>query len=776
MDARDAGDSQGRPVRGAATACDAVVQATDGTGLSYGRTADGGIYVFRRENSGGDIVVTARRDEAETSLVVASAASSTRTGKSLREQPRATAVVGAKLIEDQQVQSIQEALRNVSGVTATPGTQGVPNFTVRGYSAAALTNGLNLASGGAQPVAGLERIEVLKGPDVVLAGADNLGGVVNIVTKRPTATPLLNVALEHATFGDKRIMIDASNAVNDARTISARIVAQAAEADRSYQGYAGREEYLIAPSLRKKTGTSDFIVGVSASKIFSPSPAATIIDKNLTDRQVIRPFRATPLGPRQQGVRLGVTRQYLNFSQKVTDWFTLVARGEHAVSTTDLSLYLPGFAAEVASTNRYVYRATVNKTRTTGDAVDAYGRFDFATGPIRHTVSAGFNYSRQQSDLLNPAVSAPMYQFNLVTGAATRFPTTTPVTAFPDLPRSTVPSYYIPTRQNGFYIQDFVTIGRLKLIAAVRRNDYQNGITFFDPAMARFNSRRDYSSTLPSFGAVYDVFDNLSVHANFQRGYSPGFTNNNRTSTVEGGFTGAVLPDIRTRNIEGGVKLDLFDRKLAIVAAYYENHQSNLDDSTTVPGTTFLIPGQVGKGIEVDVSGEVLPGWSIVASASHTAFGFPQRILNFQEVRGQPTDKYSLFTAYEPKTGTLAGFGVSAGIYGQSRSFAYSGAVDPNNPLAEVAARGAFYNGFRRANGRLAQQAAAAGTFASFRPFVPASRQVDANLYYNLGVARLNVGVKNLFDRRNCNPAQTADFIPLAEPRTVRATLSFRFY
>lgn len=777
FDSADVGGSQSRVVRDAVNAYDAVVQATNGTGLSYERRPDGSLHVFRRENSGQDIIVTAVRDEAETNLSVNSAASSTRTGKSLRDQPRSTAVVGAKLIADQQVQSIQEALRNVSSTTASGGTQGIPTFTVRGYTATALTNGLNTASGSAQPVAGLERIEVLKGPDVVLAGADNLGGVVNVVTKRPTATPLLNVDLEYASFDDKKITIDASNALNPDRTVSARIVAEAAKAQRTYQGYDGREEYLLAPSLRFKNVNSDLIVGISASTVFSPIPSATIIDKNYTDREMIRAFRRMPLGPKRQGVRLGVTREYFDFTQRVTSWLTLVARGEHAFTTTDLALYLPGFAAQPASTNQYVYNGNAQQNRTSSNAVDSYARLNFATGFIKHTVSAGFNYSRQQQTIVYPVAALPLYQFNLVTGAATAFPPPfNPVTTFPKVPGSTVPNYLIPTRQSGFYIQDFLEIGPLKLIGAVRINKYQNGITFFDPAQVKYNTRANFSSTLPSFGVVYDLLDNVSLYANYQRGYSPGSTNTLRSSTVAGAYTGANFPDIKTRNIEGGLKIDAFNRRFSIVADYYQNRQSNLVDTSTVPGTAFLIPGQVGKGVELDVNGRIMPGWSLVGSVSHTKFSQSQATPLLQVVRAQPEDKYSLFTSYEPGAGPLKGFGVSAGIYGNSRSFTYAGAIDPNNTAASVANRGAFYNGTRRANGTLAQQAAAAGTFAAFRPYVPASRQVDANMYYSIAGAKLTLGVKNLFDRRNYVPTLTSDFIPVANPRTYRATLSFRFY
>jgi len=749
-----------RPVRNATSAIDAIRQAAMLPGISVMQNEDGAIVIKRAEDSTADIIVTAVRDEAETNLNVNSAATSTRTGKSLREQPRSTAVVTAKLIADQQVQSIQEALRNVSGVSANPGTQGLPSFTVRGFIADALTNGLTGSPGGAQPVAGLERVEVLKGPDAVLAGANNLGGVVNIVTKRPTAQPLLNLTMEYGTFNDRKVVIDASNALNLDRTFSARLVAEAAKADRNYQGYNGREEYLFAPSFRYKTATSDFVVGLSTSDVFTPLNSSTAIDRNFTDRNVLYPQRREPTIVADQGVRLQVTRGYFDVSQKVTDWLTLVARGEHAVSTTTIRGFL-SFSTQFfpASDNTLSYSSTVSSRRTPSDAVDAYARFAFATGPIKHTVSVGGNYSNRALTASYSDAGAVFYQVNQLTGAvSTLDPGAPSVPVLNPLPLP-YPNYedsVATDRQTGFYIQDFIEWGPLKLVPALRINRYRAKIAYFDEASQPFNTDQRFSSTLPSLGVVLNLANSASLFANYQRGYQPGGPNFDVASTVAGAFTGAVLPDIKSRNIEGGAKVDLFNRHLSLVASYYENRQSNITDSQSILGTTFLLDGQRSRGFEFDANGRILAGWNLSATFSRTKFVYLDPTAFFQVVRSQPETRYSVFTSYEPVSGPLKGFGASAGIYGNSRSFVYEGAIGPDV--------GAFDNG---------------GTppvFASFRPFVPPSRQVDVNLYVKLGGARLNLGVKNLFDRHNYSPAPTYDFIPLAEPRTFRATLSYNFY
>jgi hypothetical protein len=191
--------------------------------------ADGGLSVV------GDIVVTARRDEAETNVLVRQASTSDRTGLSLREQPRNTQVISAKTIEEQQGLSVVDALQNAGGVTAQANNYaGNPSYTVRGFYAAGLVNGL--PGGAAQPIANVERVEILKGPDAILSGFGSLGGNINVVTKKPSAEERLTASMDAGSLGLVRGVIDANNAINADKTLSGRVVASA---------LSGRQELAV---------------------------------------------------------------------------------------------------------------------------------------------------------------------------------------------------------------------------------------------------------------------------------------------------------------------------------------------------------------------------------------------------------------------------------------------------------------------------------------------------------------------------------------------------
>lgn len=122
------------------------------------------------DNESIEIVVTG---EQETGYRVPDASTVTRTDSPIRDIPQSLQVVPRQVIEDQQVIQLDEALRNVSGVTSAGTTGGTEsNFVIRGFSEAPiLRDGFREFSSfnGFSETANLERIEVLKGPASITA-------------------------------------------------------------------------------------------------------------------------------------------------------------------------------------------------------------------------------------------------------------------------------------------------------------------------------------------------------------------------------------------------------------------------------------------------------------------------------------------------------------------------------------------------------------------------------------------------------------------------------
>lgn len=700
-----------RPVRNAQSEREAVAQATRGLPVAIDVNDAGVITVLN------DVVVIAQPNEAENSILVRGATSSSRLGQSLRDQARNTQVISAKLLERQQAQTLSEALSNAGGVVVNSATiQGGVGFTVRGFDSNGAVNGLPSASssmfaaGTTLPLANIERIEVLKGPDAILLGGDNLGGTINIVTKKPNAEERLYVSSDIGSFGLIRGTIDANRALSNDNRFSARIVATAATADRNFGGYRGTEDYLFAPGLRYKNGSTDIIISATLGNQIFGMPPYTVLN-TATKKPFDVAFDRPLVGGKNQGVQVETTQFNAEITQKLTEWLTVVGRAQHQKMNFSLSQYSPF----VVLNNAGLLLIATGGTRQTSnnDAIDAFARINFNTGPVSHKLVAGMTRVNATVDAIYASDGA-MFPYNFLT----RPPLRPLAVNF----NSTATSIM---KQSGYYGQYLVGIGPIHLSAGLRRNEMDSR-SIFDGVP---NKPYEGGKTVPNYGAVVDITDHFSVFGTLAYGYIQNFATDRFLNR---------LPDNQTRNAETGIKWDLFNERVLLNASWFSIRQSNLMVTDPI-NTRFQIgiPGQMGRGIDVNISGNPIPGLSLSAAYTRTNYRFivPSASLG-DTVNGQPRDVYSLYGSYEHKIGERAKAGVGAQVAGQSSS-----AIDVFNRFRTEGATLAHLNGFL------------------------SIRDLD-----------INIGVRNLFDRRAYQPTRFTNYLPLVEPRTWRVTVGYRFF
>lgn len=703
-----------RPIRGATDAQHAVQAAIKGSHLVVMPGAQEGLIVAN------DIIVTARRDEAETSVLVRQATTSDRNGLGLRNQPRNTQVITAKTIEEQQALNITDILRNAGSVSVLSNS---PNsgasYTIRGFSAAGLVNGLSTTSqygvsaGADQPVANIERVEILKGPDALMAGFGNLGGNVNVVTKKPSAEQRLAVSFDTGSFGLVRGVVDGNNAITADKKLSARFIASAQTMDHNYGGYTGDKSWLVAPSLRYKDRLTDIIIGVSINEATSGIGAFTLFDnktRQLIDRDPSRPIYAA-----NQGIKINTNRYYFEATRQLVPGIDLVARGSHddTLLTTQ--------AASVGYSRKGALIADTQGSQQDGssNALDTFLRIKTQPAKgLKASFNLGYNYSdgsaAQRSGLVYNRATNPSLGAN------------TPLVVIPWSSFGNV-QLISGGKQNGVYGQALIEFWKLKILGGVRKNWFETtSQTFFAGPSPVLMQRKN--GTSPSAGIILDATPDLSIFANYARGEQATFT---------AAKDGSILPNVITTNKEAGIKLDLFHKRATINASYFDIQQDNIiirdpaDPTNLLPG-----PGQRGRGVDLNIAGQLLRGWTVLASLTRTNYKLLTTNALQTVVAQQPRDTYSVYSTYRTKLSDDLSGGVAAGLYGRSSSFA--------NLLGQYV--------------------------------VPASRQVDANVFLSFKGFNLNLGVRNVFDRRNYGSASVYTYVPVGEPRTVRLSISKRLF
>ncbi|MCT8001974.1 TonB-dependent receptor [Sphingomonas sanguinis] len=706
-------DLTSRPVRSAGNARRAVQAAINGTNLAIVPGANGGLVVVN------DIVVTAQRDEAETSVLVRQSTTSDRNGLGLRNQPRNTQVITAKTIEEQQALTVTDILRNAGGVSAQLNN---PNsgatYTIRGFYASGLVNGLATAAqygvnaGADQPVASIERVEVLKGPDALISGFDNLGGNVNVVTKKPSAEQRLAVGFDTGSFGLARGVIDANNAITADKKLSGRVIASAQTMDHNYGGYTGDKNWLFAPSLRYKDRLTDIVIGASINNATSGIGAFTIFDNKT--RQIIDRDPSVPIYSPDQGIRITTSRFYFDATQQILPGIEIVARGMH--DQTQLTVRAGSFAYTRAGALSVYFGGSQQDGAS--NAFDSFIRIKTHIGDaLKARFNVGYNYSdgtaEQRYATQGSTVPNPPLVGNK--NAPLRWSSMGPVQVLTQ------------GKQEGIYGQALIEFWKLKILGGVRKNWFETkGQTFFaGPSPVSVQRKHGVS---PSAGIILDATKDLSIFANYGRGEQAIF------SVAK---DGSILPNIITTNKEAGIKLDLFHKHATINASYFDIQQDNIvvrDPSD--PTNLFPGPGQRGRGIDLNIAGQLLPGWTVLASLTRTKYAL-LTTNNFQTVvANQPRDTYSVYSTYRAKISDDVSGGVSGGLYGRSSSFA--------NVLGQYV--------------------------------VPPSRQIDTNAFVSVQGFDINIGIRNILDRRNYGSTSVFSYVPVGEPRSVRLSISKRLY
>lgn len=197
----------------------AEVQAT-GKGLVFAVTP-GTADVADTEDAEVDITVTA--DRPQEGYTVPDATTATRTDTPLRDVPQSIQVVPREVLEDQQVIRLDEALRNVSGVSQNSADPRGQRFQVRGFDSSNLLRdgfsqnfGGSFGNSGFQDLSNIERVEVLKGPAAILYGTSQPGGIINLVTKKPLSEPYYGLELSVGNRGLIEPSIDLSGTLTEA--------------------------------------------------------------------------------------------------------------------------------------------------------------------------------------------------------------------------------------------------------------------------------------------------------------------------------------------------------------------------------------------------------------------------------------------------------------------------------------------------------------------------------------------------------------------------------
>jgi len=185
--------------------------------------------------------------------IILESGTATKSSMSLMETPAAIVIVDKELLNSQGADTLQESLRNVSGLSQAGNNYGVgDNIVLRGlgvsytydgiYAGADLGNSYNPT----RSTTNIESIEVLKGPATGLYGIGSAGGIINMIEKKPQDKESYEIKATLGSWDEYAIMFDATSAIDDKTAY--RFVANYQSTD-GYRG-VGEERTEFYASLR----------------------------------------------------------------------------------------------------------------------------------------------------------------------------------------------------------------------------------------------------------------------------------------------------------------------------------------------------------------------------------------------------------------------------------------------------------------------------------------------------------------------------------------------
>ncbi len=674
-----------------------------------------------------EIEIIATGEAEEDNYNVDDATTATRTDTPLRDVPQSIQVIPQKVIEDQGITRIGDALRNVSGVTPQRDFANISDrFSIRGFDASrTLRNGFRTGNdfGTTVIVAPnvVERIEVLKGPASVLYGQVQPGGVVNYVTKKPLDEPFYNLEFTAGSFGLIEPSIDFSGPLTADRKLTYRFNLSYQNGG-NFRDFVDSEILAIAPVISYK---------------FSDDTSLTFeyeyLESNLTaddglpiDPVIFEIPRERFLGDPDDFIDTTTHSFYLTLDHRFNDNIKLRS-GFSAQISDDSSnfLRLDEFDSESNQFSRF-FRESEASGNNYAWQTDLISKFK--TGSVEHQLLAGFELARSISGTDNSAdffdeeadISLPINVFDPQYDAP-----------IPDIRNSFFESEDTVSTL-GFYLQDQVTLlSNLKLLAGGRYDFASSESEFFEEYLGEtfINSNEfDNEAFSPRVGLVYQPIEPISLYASYSRSFVP------NTATTS---AGEVIEPERGTQYELGVKGEFGDFSTTLAA--YEITKTNIA-RTDPEDSDFSIPiGEVkSRGVELDLAGEPVSGWNIIASLFfNDAFISVGDEFNPEDdtLINAPGSGASLWSSYEIQKGEYKGFGAGAGLF-------YVGNVEAEIPNDFV---------------------------------IPSYVRADASLFYNRDNWRVGLNFKNLFDNKYFESSQNTALIFPGAPFTVLGSVSVEF-
>lgn len=594
--------------------------------------------------------IRANVDKEDVGYIATHSSTATKTDTPIMETPFSIQVVPQQVLQDQQANRLEDALTYVPGVVVFPTNQGTSDgFLIRGFgSNTTYRDGFfrpDVLGGGStkSEMANVEKVEVLKGPGSLLFGRTEPGGVINVVTKQPQAQAKHSIQQQIGSYDFYRTLLDSTGALTDDASLLYR-VNLSYENKNSFRDFQKNERFFIAPTLKY---------------IFSPQTQATL-------ELEYQNFRETPdagiLPLNGMPAPVPLSRAYdekntvvnngtrwlagLTWSHEFNnDWKIKNRISYERYDIKSISMFPDPLQAD-GTLDRYFNNGGDAPSKRFSTALDLTGKI--TTGSLKHTLLIGADYFRIKDDMYNANCCDAAPAFNYFNPVYSATPHIFDATANYEL--------HVLQHWYGIYLQDQIELpNNLYALAGLR---YDNATGKNDGQVTTQDSR-----VSPRVGLLWKAQPWLSLYGSY--------TENFGASNSLWNPPGNELKPQTAEQWEAGVKTELLDGKLSATVAYFDLTKQNVAvPAPTNPNLQKTIGESQSRGLEFDVTGEILPGWNVIGGYSYMPYAKVTEDttgLTGNRLHLAPKNQLSLWSTYQFQGGDLKGLKLGAGVVSLSQ-------------------------------------------------------------------------------------------------------------
>lgn len=654
------------------------------------------------------------------------------------ENPQVYNTINAELIEDQVITEFEDVLKNATGVfklweSTGRGGDGAGYYTMRGFSIQPnMMNGLPSLTNGSLDPANVERVEIIKGPSATLFGNSvaSYGGLINVVTKKPSDVFGGDITYRTGSFGLNRISADVNTPISSEEEVALRVNA-AYNKQNSFQDAGFSESFFLAPSLSYRVNEDlSFLINTELYHSEGTNPTMLFLNRGapLDDNNIseLNYNNQNSYTTNDLTISNPVFRLQGQMNYKISEnWTSQTVLSRSSAKSEGYYSYISTIGIPGNVFGRYI--SDQNST-TIGTDIQQNFNGDFEIAGLRNRMVIGLDFL-QQNVISNSSGYIAYDSFDLDSND----PVPAISKAAVDTMLANTSVYKSRSEQQVYsaYVSDVIDIlPQVSVMASARLDHFVNN-------GSPDTEDDDYEQTTisPKFGVVYQpIEEKVSIFANYMNSF-----NNVAPATQGDGSVKSFTPE-QANQWEVGVKTSLFNDRLTATASYYDITISDIVRSDPNRPQFLIQDGeQYSRGFELSINASPVNGLNITAGYSHNDSEITKTsTASLQGRRPEaagPSDLVNGWISYRFTTGTLKGFGLGFGGNYASENYTVN----------------------RSTTGRFT---------------LPAYTVFNGSIFYDAKTYRLNLKINNFTDEEYYNGWSTVN---PQRPRNITAGFTYKF-